>query len=378
MTNYLPESRSYEAGTILYSSTAHFAPSEVQAAVKLPVDSIEYGEYAATAQANENASSFSDRAELPPPQDSDMDPDTLSVLAQAFVTAFSAMNKGLVTESGDYTQMQQYDQIESQCVLRSSEEAIKKENAAEKQARQLAAYQKKMANEQKTFGWVMFGVGMALMAATMISGFFDLGASDAALPAEMELLNTGTSEMAEVGSDAVPLDSMSSTPADDSVDLTETNEEGVPRYMQATQEMRPPTSEIEDTAETTNKTTTRDLTKVETQTKNSARVWSVRIGKLLLKMGGSAGFASPMLMKGIANMKVAGQLNQLSETQATVGKALSTQQRNNMYFQFLQQLLQREGGVMQDEVSGASEVIDTYSSIMSAWRGITYGLANSV
>ena len=95
-------------------------------------------------------------------------------------------------------------------------------------------------------------------------------------------------------------------------------------------------------------------------------------------MGVAAAFSSPMLVSSISNFALNPKLQALADAQAAVGGALNKETRCNMYLQFLQQMVQREGGLLTEEAKDASEVIDSYASVTSAVRGISYGLANAV
>jgi hypothetical protein len=368
MTNYLPESRSFGVGSIHYAPTSTTAESH-RSRERLLVDSIEYGQQqdAQTQKDILASATVGIRASLPPPKDPSS-PDELALLTEAFCAAFSAIDKGMVTQTQDYVQLQQLNQTQTQAVLQSTTNAINAQQQAENLAEQISDYQAHMAKAESIFGWVMFGVGIALMAATIASGFFDFGASDAALPAEMEML--GDVEMDTFADSSGELEEIS---PNESVETSETETEP----ENATSESESNTASQRTTQEQTEQTTENTQNKANRENSKSARKWSLRIGKVLLKMTIAAGFGSPMLMTGIVDLKVSKQLNQLDQDQISVGTSMETLELNKMYFQFLQQLCQREGGAMQEESSDASEVIDTYSSITSTWRQVSYGLANA-
>jgi len=372
MTNYLPESRSLEVGNYYYSPTSLVAALNKRGGKHL-LDSIEYGSI--NEQMNKNivkSVSVGTRAILPTPKDSTAPPDVLAILAAAFCAAFDEIDKGVVSQTNDYVQLQQLNQSQSQAVLSSTTQSINQQENAEKIAAQVADYQKKMGKAQEIFGWVMFGVGMALMltvmVVTVVSGFFDGGLSDAALPAEAEML--GDIEMTEMPTEA------SNTEAADP-DLINTSGEEADVNSAASD-----SAESSESQQMTNEETDNTIKRTQSQTNQeagqSARKWATRVGKILAKMTAAACLGSPMLMSGIVNLKVSKQLSQLSQAQAEVGKGMQVLEKNNMYFQFLQQLTQREGGILQEEISGASTIIGTFKDIADTWRQVSYGLANSV
>jgi hypothetical protein len=100
--------------------------------------------------------------------------------------------------------------------------------------------------------------------------------------------------------------------------------------------------------------------------------------QIALKLGIGALVASPMLMKGIMSFCVSTKLNDLASTQQLVGSALGGSQTNNLFYRFLQQVTQRDGGVLQEEVSGSNDVVDTFATITNAYRQISFGLADAV
>jgi hypothetical protein len=373
MTSYLPESRILEAGSILYSPAARYAATHMQGG-RLTQDSIASCQEE-SAQSKDAASKciiLGARASLPQPN-TPSSKDELMILAEAFVKAFSSMDKSVITQHNDYVQLQQLDQTQTQAVLQSTTNAINQEEAANTLSAQISDYQQKMASNETILGWTMFGLGIALMLGTFISGFFDFGASDAALPEEAELLDMGATAMEEAG------DSADSAVDDLSSNIDDADLAGSTEDSSTMSESESSIDEVDTTAENNEQTAARDLNKSSETASSTALRWLKGWGKVLLKMTIGAGFASPMLVKGIVNIKyLAPQLQQLSDSQSNVGQALDALQVNNMYFQFLQQLVQREGSVMQDETNNASEVIDTFSSVTSAYRGISYGLANAV
>lgn len=388
MTDYLQESRMTEGGKVVYSQTS-YASATTTPGNRRTQDSIEYKKDAAQTNIVKMAIVGS-RVSLPDPKS--VSPNDLDMMTAAFIKAYSQMQSGLSTEIDDYTAMQSLDLTQSQCVLASTTNALKQQQAAAELSAQIADYQKTMAASENTLNWVMTGIGIGLMVITVVSGFLDFGASDAALPAEASLLTEAdaTGDVAldtlSTGEDGVGADTAESTES--------TTEEEV--SSEASTQESSSSTQANAAEQNTQKTVTRDLAESSKEVSKSAKevtkitLWNgktielpigrvpVGFGKVLLKVTVSAGFGSPMLMKGIVNYHVADQLHSLSVSQSQVGQAMGVMQQNNMFFHFVQQLLQREGGILQEEASDASEVVDTEAGIVSSYRDISYGLANAV
>ena len=366
MTSYLPSSHATQVSPILYTATslAVIAKEKAKEVFRI-LDTV------AEEQAVQNTKQIvagarpplNAPAPLPLSRQSD-----LLILAEAFCKAFDSMNQGILSETQDYVQLQQLDQTQTNAVLSSTTNAINKQQAAEKVASKIAAYEQHWAEMDKIFGWVVFGIGLLM---TGLTAGASLGASFAV---DIGITLAGVSEDAlfEVGDDVGEevIDEVSSVEEQPEENVN-VDVEGVESEEVATQNPAENTEEVSEQ-------TTKALDSNSAQNAESEQSMLKKVGKFLLKMGISAGFASPMLLKGIYGIKVAGQKHELAEAQKIIGSALSTVQRNNMYFQFLQDLLQRQGGIMQQEASDASEIVDTFASITSAWRGISTGLAQAV
>lgn len=362
MTNYLPNTSSFDVGNVLYSPTSGTtAPNTKKEGGLPPIDTIASAQQTAAKQGAQLAA----RPSLPisNPQ---LPSNEMMIIAAAFCKAYTSMNNSIITQTKDYAQLQQLDQTQTQAVLQSTTNAINKQEAAEKQAAQIESYEKQAAKVNEILGWTMFAVGIALMIGTFAAGILTGGAADAALPEEAELLGADI-EMVEMTSDA----------GDEAADAGEAGEADAADgsadapAQDASSNTSESTSESQDAQQMN-----RDLDSNNAQNEKSSSSFKTA-GKFLFKMGIAAALGSPMLVKGIYGIQIAHKLDPLADAQKIVGQALDVVSRNNMYFQFLQQLLQREGGVVTEETNDATEVIDTYSSITSALRGISYGLASA-
>ena len=382
MSDYLPESRSVEARSTVYAPTSYTTALHSKAGRGL-LDTTDRAEsQSAQTKRTSLKSSFSGtRVSLVPPQ-SNSPQNELLILAEAFVAAYTAMNKSIQAQTSDYVELQELDQTQTQSVLQSTRNAINKQKAAVKLAAEVSEYEKKLAKENEIFGWVMMGVGIALAIVCFAAGFVSFGATAVVAPEIIEATELAATAAPEVAEEAAPEAIELSDTADSDMDV-EGEGEGVTNSAEEMSDMMSQTTEnVEENTQQVSESVSKDLSSSDAANTKSALKFAARSAKFFGKIGyqvAVAGvFGSPMLMKGIVSLKVQSKLEDVAAAQKLVGGALDTLQRNTMFFQFLQRLIQREGGVLQEEVSDASEVVDTFASITSAYRGISYGLANAV
>ncbi len=356
MTSYLPNSHAVDVGAVLYSPTS----VESTASAKKEGRGLQGADTVASAGGSAKKTLIpSERPGLPPSQPKSSS-DEMMIIAAAFCKAYSSMALSVETQTTDYASLQQLSQTQSQSILQSTTNAINKQEAAEKQAADIAAYQEHMAEVQKIMGWVMFGIGIALTIATIGSAFLDGGASLAAVPEEIEMLEVvgeGAEGAIEAGAD-VGADAAADAGADLGADAAADSSEASTQSENLTQQ----TSRTLESSES-----------AENASESTAKKVLLKIGKL----GFQAVLGIPMALKGATSLQVSDRLSQLAKAQKDVGEALDKVSQNNAFFQFMQQLLQREGSVLNEEASDASEVIDTYAAVTSALRGISAGLANA-
>lgn len=329
MTSYLPGSRLLEVGRTLFAQTNQTVEgySKTSEASQL-VDTIASAEHP---EKSFKGVEIGGRPALPPPPSWITPQDALKILAEAYSEAFKAVNKGVQTETGAYTNLQQLDQSQAKALLDTTRDSIEKEGAAAKEASELAKFEEEMNTVNSVLGKIFLAVTIIMIILTIGAGVASGGAADAALPEEVELLE-GAGEGLLTGSEET------STALESTLETMEGASENV---------------ETESSALKT-------------------------VGKKLLRIGGGAVFGTPLLMKGITGIMVAKRREQLAVAQEKIGHAISMVQRTSMYFQFLQQALQREGGVLREEISGAAEILGTIGDIENAYKGISYGLASSV
>lgn len=339
MTSYLPQSRFLEGGRALYAQTNQTVEgySKTSEASQL-VDTISSAEHPEKCFKGIEIGS---RPSLPPPN-GEIPQDDLMILAKAYCEAFTAVNEGAITESGAYTNLQQLDQSQAKALLDTTRASIEQVGALAKEAADLAKYEEEMNTVNSVLGKIFLAVTIVMIILTIGAGVASGGAADAALPEEVEALEGTGAGLAEGGEEA-------------STDLQSTLQ---------TLEEAPKNAETETSVPRTcwNKT---------------VEAVDSPVGRKLLRIGGGAVFGLPQLMKGITGIVVAKRRKELSIAQGKIGPAISSEQTTSMYFQFLQQALQREGGVFREEISGAGEILETYGEIMNAYKGISYGLANS-
>lgn len=347
---------------------------------------------------------LSERPQLP--KGTSNHPDALAILAVAFGQAFSSMKNALVTQTDDYAKLQALDQTMSQSILQSTAQAISKELDELNTEQQLQEEMKKadLASEilggwmgdaanwidDKVIGtlfgaaiphddmkWVMLGIGVGVMVITIVSSFLDGGASLAAVPEEGELLlDEGTAAGFEtLGSDAIPLEDMSEDAMADEVEDGEGlgSLEGINNPVLKDMGDGEEGMELQDMT-STDRTVVRDLTKTSEENNQSESLWK-KGGKRVLQMATGVVFGSPMLVNGIMSLVVSDKLNDVSAAQKSVGTAIAVMQENNMFFQFYQQLVKREGNVVEEEANNASEAVSTLGNIFDGWRQISYGVS---
>lgn len=379
---YIQERQMIESGNAVFSSINEIEEKQARFTKSSRLkDTIAIS---ASSSNHQNGRIASDRPFLPRPEKSKMPPNDLMEIAEAFSKAFQAMNQSVITQTQDYAGLQQLDQSQSQSVLSSTNFAITKEEHATKEAETIATLQKNDAKAMEIYSKYMFWVGIGLMALTVISAVFTGGASLMALGGEetmMEMGDLGLSTMDTVGDDAMPMDSFDSSSSNTDMEMTEEDESGTPNYMNQTARLMDE-APSNSTYENTDEMIDRDTSTNNKNTAKSEESFKKKMARTIFHKGigmtATGGMLSPTLWRGIEGLRVASGYNKVAGAQAEIGGAMSTLQRNNMYFQFLQQLIQRSGGVIQEEASDASEVIETYGSITNAYRGISYGLANAV
>ncbi len=292
-------------------------------------------------------------------------PDFLAFVAEAFSKSFSAMSEGTISQSRDFADLQKLDQTMSQAVLQTTKNAIDKQQAQIKMAAQAQEYQEKMGQANTVFGWAMFAIGIVLMVVTVASSVFDFGASLAAVPAEAGMIEMG--DMAATATtDAV------AGGVEAAIDAGEAAGEAGGNIAGLTEDVG---AQVESAAE--------DGVSEEV---NSASSFKNKLGDFLktkgfrkgVQLGVGSILASPMLVSGIEKLHTSGMLDKVAEAQKETGDAIATMQANQMTFQFYQQLLRRASGVVQEQGNDASQVVETFNDVTSAYKQISYGLANAV
>lgn len=311
----------------------------------------------------------SDRPLLPPGKSTSS--NVLMYLAAQFAKAFEAMNQGIMAETTQYASLQQLDQTMAQCIQQATQNAVNKEDAQFKISEQLAAYQTQSAALLNKWGLGLRIGGYVLMALTFIIGFFTGGATDEAIPEEIEMEEMGSSaadeaeEAGEGGASAAGESGSSS--------LVDSEDEAISVEAEEEAPVQSATNEVDQSVEETSQQTTQS-----TESQASIKATLKNIALRALHLGLTGVLSAPTLMTALMNKQVAAKLEIAAQAQQLVGASLASLQETNQYFQYYQQALQREGGVIQDETSGASQVVDTFGDIVNAYRQISYGLANSV
>ncbi len=259
----------------------------------------------------------------------------LATLAEAFADAFKAQSKGLITQTKNFAQDQQLNQIMSSYVLKSQTIVYNMEESIQQIKAKIFAYQKKMAGEINTVSDVVRVVGIVVIGITLASALFDGGASLFAAAGEASFLG-----MATAGGETVA-EGAAETVAEEGEASLATN--------------------AQETAE-------------ESWTKYLAK----QAGKRTFGAGVGAGFGAPDLMKFQESRVTYSLQKQASTLEQESGSAISKLQVNNAYFQFFQKMLKRVSSVIQEENNGASQIVETFSDITNGYQHISYGLSNAV
>ncbi len=85
-----------------------------------------------------------------------------------------------------------------------------------------------------------------------------------------------------------------------------------------------------------------------------------------------------MLITGITQLQLRSKLLDLKTAQEALGTAMAQMEKTNGTYQFYQQLLSQQSGVINQEAKDASEVVQTFADITNAYKQISYGLAQAV
>lgn len=291
--------------------------------------------------------------------------NALEILGVAFAKAYTAMSQGTVNQAQSYAQLQQLNQTMSQSVLDMTQINIEKEQKEMKTADEIQKFQTERAAQigtmSKVLMWLGIGIMAIIMIATVVSSVFDFGASDAALPEEIEMtemLAEGGSDLAsDVGGD-VASDVSSDVASDVASDIAEDT-----------------TTDV--TEEATQETTTETATNTETEaSEGTSKLKSFMMKALKFAFG--ATMASPMLITGITQLQLRDKLLNLKTAQEELGTAMAQMEKTNGTYQFYQQLLSQQSGIINEEAKDASEVVQTFADITNAYKQISYGLAQAV
>jgi hypothetical protein len=355
MTDYISETNSYSVESVLHSpltseSVLHTAQTNRRV---FCIDTLEMAE-----QTGVNAQICTGRPMLPS-SSSKLPADDMMEIEVAMSQAYESMNKSVVAQTVDFAQVQQLDQTQNKMVLDSTINALAAQKAAEAQQLSIQNDSARMADIDKYLNWGLIGVTAVLIIVTIVASVASGGAAAAALPEEVTLVSeevTATSTAEGVGGGAA-------TGAAGAVEAS-TVEAGEATVAEADGAVN---------AETSNA-----LTSTAAEGGKSTTNWAAKACKIALRVTFAAAMGSPILVKAIFSLQLAPRLTDLAAAQTLVGQTMGMETRNTMYFQFLQQLIQRSGGVVSEETKDTSEVIQTYASITNAIRGISYGLANAV
>jgi hypothetical protein len=320
-----------------------------------------------------------ERTQLPPPK-SKLPIDDMLFLAEAFGEAFASMSKGVRSEATDYSALQQYNETQSSAVLQSSTNAITKEKNVDSLQADISDFEAKTSSANDVLSKIMLGIGIGVTVITIVSGIVDGFVSLAALPAELDELSAEGSAVAGDSllgdGDDIDLAAADDEPATDDASLSDLEDDSSSERAELDTN-----KELEESSAAAGKGKKSEWQMFKADMKKNWKPFKEDLkvaGKYFMKFVISTGFSAPLGVKGVTGIILSNKLAALSAAQSDVGNALGIQQSNNMIFQFLQQIIQREGGVAMQEVDNTSEIIDTFSTAMNAYRSVPFGLANAV
>ncbi len=347
------------AGRSYYSRSEHNPVSHAKQA-RLLKDTIEYKKEHTVAVNGELKKVLEqNRPSLTPPKPSP-EKDFYTYLAAAYAKAFNAERDGVEMENTNYANLQELNLTESQCILQATTNAFNKQEGALKLDAEIQKYNAEMQQKASIINGVLIAFGIVLMVGTAAAGYLTGGAADELLPEEAELLaGGGAGDGALADTEELSLGA-------------EVNEQ-----VSAFEDMENIQNAASSSAETTVSGGTEGAAS-STAGANTAKWLAEKAFKTLVRMAMAGALGSPMLMKGLVGVQLEGQYKELAGLQADVGGALQILNTNNMYQHFTQQMIKQEGSVVQEEITDAGEIIDTFQSVSSAIKQISYGLANAV
>lgn len=408
MSNQLPED------LISFSSNTYYSPIDQVESQHGKNDQIARNLDTITAAQNSekwndklNGTAGSSPLSLPAPGAS-KDPDALTILAAAFCKAFSAMSEGSISEIKNFAELQQLDQTMSQAILLTTKEAIDKQENLLKEQTQLNDYMAAIATKSSILTWVLFGLGILLLAATAGTAAVGSPALAGVLGEEIvgEEVAGGLGEEAielsqlevtnEISTLALPAENLATTVTDSteslvsvtgaldepSTTVTEIVEKAVQETtdlaatdpaINAMESLVPVTDAVDESSAATAVTNVADKTVEGAAGKSAFSEWLDTLDwkKMLGNMAASTVFGTPGLTRGVSSLYIEEALKKVAGAQAEVGTATAKMQIISMDFQFYQQLVQRQASILNEETSNASEVIDTFAKISSAYRQIS-------
>lgn len=308
------------------------------------------------------------RPALPQPAGKSQNANYLALVAEAFSKAYDSMSGALTSQVDEYNQLQQLNQTMAKEVLTSTKDAISSQMKNAKLAAKIAAYQKASAASASKWGEITEIGGFALMAATILSGFFTGGISWAALPEE------GAALAGEVGADAVGEDMTGEA----GVELVDLGGDGIADDLDG--EVAAINNDAADVEGVGAGNAELNQTAAQTTTEEtSSRFGTAKaIAKGFGRMAVATLLGSPMLQRSIQSFHTSKLLDEAAVTEKNAGTAVANMQLINLYAQYYQSQVQRTGGVVQDQTQNASDAIQDFGTVTNAYQRICYGLANAV
>lgn len=350
----------------------------------------------------------SHRVELPAPKP--QGGDYLEALAKGFSSVYSCLSQTTESQTSSFAQLQELDQSMSKAVNDSIQNSITKSNDEFQKQQAIQKAIKEQADQQGLLNKICYGIGAVLIAITVVSAICDAGASFAAVPEELELVDlpaAGAAGSGNAASSAGELSSfMSNVDMDDPDALAQPMEESNLSSNNLDSDVDEETDDVDSRVQKSMEDTDRMMEKdpdqltdqqqydemqkdsslksndenikSENNWEKARKVFRNKWMKRCVGLGGVAVSATPQGMHAFFLFQQASFKKTLAKAQTDLGTALARVQENNMYFQFYQQLVQRQSGIVQQFAGELSDVVSTVSDIMSAYRQIPTTLAQAV
>lgn len=337
-------------------------------------------------------SKSSTRINLPAPSTTNY----LLSIAEAYEAIFTSLAGTVIDQLQSQTAMQRLDQTMGEIVLASTNAAITQQDATFK--KMYAAQAQEQSEAEKAAHWgkfaQIFGIVLivVMIGATIATSGATAPVDETILPESLELTNmtsttsnisdTELTSSSESEMENQPLNNNEGKIPDGKMEIgsDEEEEESAMKKMDKMMEGTGNNNNYEQLDET-QKTTEEKVEQSNSEVNKSNDNWRNGLHRLAKTcIGGAVGTinALPYYFQGRASLYQAKYSNQIAKLLEELGPSMGIMQSNNMYFQFYQQIVQRGSQNVQELATETIDVTQTLSSVMSAYKQISAGLAQSV